>query len=464
MNRGTVKKLTIITVGTLMVLLVGVHSYQRSHFNSNIRINNIPVGGLTVAQAYAKVRDTSRQSKIYLNHQLIYEGPSTTSEFTAADKPRIAKALQYQATFFPSHKRQNLLVEPAHLDKTALPEIDARIATQLNQMNANRTEPHDAYAVYQDGQVSLVPAVQGTQVSVQKLQETAAKDFVNGTVYLTPKPVTPLSVHSATVKHEQQQLNLLKHRSVTYQVQNTPYRFNTDQVISRATYQHGHYQFETKHIAGKINEINHRQATLGKAFKFKAHDGKEVTTSAAGTYGWKINRDKAGQTLAQALAHNTKQVNAAHDLEGKGSNRLGTGYDVTNNDGLGKTYVAVSLADQHAWFYKDGKCVLSTDIVSGTDNKNNETPKGVWYIMYQQTPSVLRGSNDDGSQYSSPVQYWSPFTLSGCGFHDASWRHDWSKNAYQKTNGGSHGCINMQPAVAGAGFHALTKGEPVIIY
>ena len=107
---------------------------------------------------------------------------------------------------------------------------------------------------------------------------------------------------------------------------------------------------------------------------------------------------------------------------------------------------------------------MSTDIVSGSDNAGNKTPKGVWYIMYQQTPSVLRGTNDDGSKYSSPVQYWSPFTLSGCGFHDASWRHDWSKTAYKKNGGGSHGCINMHPENAGDGFHDLTKGEPVIIY
>ncbi len=56
------------------------------------------------------------------------------------------------------------------------------------------------------------------------------------------------------------------------------------------------------------------------------------------------------------------------------------------------------------------------------------------------------------------------FTDSGCGFHDASWRHDWSKQAYLAKGGGSHGCINMHPDVAGQAFHDLQKNEPVIIY
>lgn len=63
-------------------------------------------------------------------------------------------------------------------------------------------------------------------------------------------------------------------------------------------------------------------------------------------------------------------------------------------------------------------------------SKGDQTPRGVWYIHYKQRNATLRGSNDDGSSYASPVSYWMPFTLSGCGFHDASWRTDWSKTAY----------------------------------
>lgn len=464
MRNLTLKKTIITVLVALVLVLLGMHIHQRTHFNRNVSINNIPVGGLNAQQAYKKVQRTSRKSKVYVGQKLVYAGPATSSGFKATDKPKIVWALHRQYTFFPSNKHENILVEPAALDKSSLRAINAAVANQINRLNAGRTAPRDAYAVYKDGKVTVVPAVKGTQYSDQGLYQKVAKEFVNGTVHLTPKFITPLSASSSTVQKEKRLLTQLKDRSVTYRVQNKNYRFTTADVISQATYQHGQYHLATARVKSRINDINTKQATLGKSFKFKTNSGKVIQTTNQGTYGWKISSKRAGQSLAQALAAGQRVVNAKEDIYGKGYSHRGTGYANTSNHGLGKTYVAVSLAKQHAWFYKKGKCVLSTDIVSGTDNSGNRTPKGVWYIMYQQTPSVLRGTNDDGSKYSSPVQYWSAFTLSGCGFHDASWRHNWSKTAYKQSGGGSHGCINMHPENAGTAFHALSVGEPVIIY
>lgn len=464
MQHLTLKKAIVGVLLVLLLVLLGMHLHQRTHFNKNTSINNIPVGGLTAQQAYEKVRQTSRRSKIYVGQKLVYEGKATSSQFTSGDQEKIVRALHRQYTFFPSSKHENLLVEPAKLDKAPLKDINATVAGQIRQLNAGRTAPRDAYAVYKNGKVTVVPAVKGNQYSDQGLYQKIANEFVNGTVHLNPKFITPLVANSSTVQKEKELLTRLKGRSVTYRVQNKDYRLTTADVISQATYQHGKYHFETGKVKSAINRINAKQATLGKSYKFKTASGKTIQTASQGTYGWKISSKQAGQSLAQALADGRRVINAKKDIYGKGYSHLGTGYSNTSNNGLGKTYVAVSLAKQHAWFYKNGKCVLSTDIVSGSDNAGNRTPKGVWYIMYQQTPSVLRGTNDDGSKYSSPVQYWSPFTLSGCGFHDASWRHDWSKTAYKQSGGGSHGCINMHPENAGTGFHALSVGEPVIIY
>ncbi|MGM9891269.1 L,D-transpeptidase [Limosilactobacillus sp.] len=464
MQKLSLKNSIIAVLVLLILVLIGMHHHQRTHFNQNVSINRVAVGGLTAKQAYDKVRQTKRTSKVYVNQKLVYTGATTSSGFTPADQKKISAALQRQYTFFPSHKRVNLLVEPAKLDKSALGDINTAVNNRVQQLNAGRTAPRDAYAVYQNGQVKVIPAVKGTQYSDQGLTKTVSREFVNGTIHLKPRFITPLAANSPTVQNEKRQLSKLQHRSVTYRVQNKNYHFTTPEVITKATYQNGHYHFTTDQVKGQIARINAHQATLGKSFKYKTADGKTITTTNAGTYGWKISSRQAGQTLAAALAANQKQVDAKNDLYGKGYSHLGTGYANTSNYGLGNTYVAVSLAKQHAWFYKNGKCVLSTDIVSGTNNAGNRTPKGVWYIMYQQTPSVLRGLNDDGSKYASKVQYWSPFTLSGCGFHDASWRTDWSKRAYKETGGGSHGCINMHPENAGIAFHALSKGEPVIIY
>ena len=119
------------------------------------------------------------------------------------------------------------------------------------------------------------------------------------------------------------------------------------------------------------------------------------------------------------------------------------------------------------WVYKNGKCVLTLDtIVTGTvetklAHKNLETPTGVWYIHYKESPSVLKGTNDDGSKYSVDVKYWMPF-VGNVGFHSASWRNSFGGSIY--INNGSHGCVNLSEASAKQLYSLVEKGGPVVTY
>lgn len=464
MDETLFKRFMIGALSLLIILLGGSYGYQRTHFNRQTTINNIPVGGLTAKQAYQKVKQTPRQLKVAINGQVVYTGQPTNSGFTATDQAKFNTALRQQFSFFPSDHRLNLVVEPTHLAKPELAPAIKAAQQQLQTMNVNRTAPQDAYAKYQNGKIKIIPAVKGSQYTIEHLSTTLKQQYANGRINLTPRLKRPLAANSRQVNHQKHKLTQLVNQQVTYQVQQRRYHFKATEILTTATYRHGHYQFDTRRVNQRIERINRQHATLGKAFKFKTHAGKTITTTNQGTYGWKIDPHRAGQSLAQALVHHQTHLDAKADLIGNGFNQHGTGYPITSKHGIGNTYVEVSLAQQHAWFYRKGKCVLSTDIVSGSTHDNNATPKGVFYIMYQHSPSILRGKNDDGSNYASKVQYWSPFTVDGCGFHDAPWRTDWSKTAYQQRHGGSHGCINMKPAVAGTGYQALQPNEPVIIY
>lgn len=463
------KYLITTVVVLLIVILGGMSWHQHTHFNRNVTINGVPVGGMTAQQAYSKVKNTKRANKVYLNGQLIYRGNATSSGISSRDRGAFERALKKQVTFFPSGKQQNLLVWTDQIKND--PQSAAKrqaVVNRTQQMNRGKRAQVDAYAVLEHGQVKLVAGKAGNQYDQADLLRQFKQRAANGTVRLTAHRSQPLSTKSATVQNEKKQLQKLTGRSVQYKVENKEYHFTSAGVISKATYQNGKYQFDTAAVNGKIKQINRSQATLGRAFKFKTHAGNVITTNRKGSYGWKISPEKAGQTLAQALADGKKEVSAAHDIYGIGYNTRGTGYGVTSNDGLGDTYAELSISDQHAWFYRDGKCVFDADVVTGANNPEQETPKGVWYIMYQQSPSVLRGKNSDGSNYASKVQYWSQFTDSGCGFHDASWRKNWSKTAYLSggnvATGGSHGCANMHPSDAGTAYHDLQVNEPVIVY
>lgn len=462
MSKISIKRLIGLTLLLLVIVLVVMTIHQRTHFNRNVEINHVQVGGLTRTQALTKLEKTRRATKVYINNELVYQGKRRSLGFSDQDQSKIDRALKDQATFFPSNSKQNLVVVPAKNNYSESPVIEQAVNEKIGELNQGRRAPRDAYAVYEHGQVKVIPAVLGTKYSLSNINQRLEREIINGTIKLKPKYDQPLSANSKQVQREKQRLERLAKRTVTYQVQDKKHHLKASDIITKATYHAGQYHFDLRAGKDRIRRINIQQATLNKPYTFKTHAGNMITTDSQGSYGWKLSENQATKTLTQALLAGKKIVNAKNDVTGTGYNKQGTGYQTTTNHGIGQTYAEVSLSQQHAWFYKDGKCVLDTDIVSGTDNKGNQTPPGVWYIMYQQTPSILRGTNDDGSRYASKVQYWSPFTLSGCGFHDASWRHDWSKKAYLK--GGSHGCINMHPDVAEQAFHDLAKNEPVIIY
>ncbi len=456
-------KYWIAGIGALLIIMIaGMTVHQKNHFNKNVTINNVAVGGLTAKQAFEKVKGTSGVTKVYVDNKLVYQTKSMKANFSNNDEQKFNQALKKQFTFFPSHKATNLSIKPDNFDQDALNIAKNKLTNKVQQLNTGRKAPVDAYAVYQNEKVSIVPAVKGNKYDLQNAVNQLNNQAGSTKINITLHKEQPIAANSKTVKNEEKQLNKLKGKKVTYLVQNEKYSLTTNQIITRATYQNGKYNFDTTALNKQVKKINEKHATLDKPFKFRTHSGAEITTTANGSYGWKISEKKAGNSLTKAIIDGRQEVDGKHDIEGKGYNTAGLGYNVTSNNGIGDTYAEVSLADQRAYFYKDGKCVLATDIVSGTNNEGNKTPKGVWYIMYQQSPSVLRGQNDDGSSYASKVNYWSPFTLTGCGFHDASWRHNWSKTAY--LSDGSHGCINMQPSVAGQAFHDLKQNEPVIIY
>lgn len=119
--------------------------------------------------------------------------------------------------------------------------------------------------------------------------------------------------------------------------------------------------------------------------------------------------------------------------------------------------VIVNLSAQHLYVYnKSGACVVSTPIVSGCVYNDTETITGVFSI-YAKTRNVTLS----GPGYSSPVKYWMPFS-GGYGLHDANWRSSFGGEIYLYD--GSHGCVNIPPAVAGTVYDNVSIGTQVVIY
>lgn len=272
---------------------------------------------------------------------------------------------------------------------------------------------------------------------------------------------------SAKIDEAKKSLQKIQNAVVTYKINGQEFKLKADDLIHEVTYKGGKYKFtDVKKLHAKMEAIDQEVKTLKKSYKFTVPTGNKVNgktiTVKNESYGWEIYVKKAVAAVENAFINGQDVVGGSKYIYGEGYSTYAHGYGKSNH-GIGKNYVVVSIKNQELWVVRKGKVAVHlTDVVTGTENKSNATPKGVWYIMYKESPSVLRGYNDDGSKYASKVQYWMPFTLSGCGLHDASWRSDWSKSAY--LTGGSHGCVNIRPAEIRSVWNNVLTNDAVIVY
>lgn len=121
------------------------------------------------------------------------------------------------------------------------------------------------------------------------------------------------------------------------------------------------------------------------------------------------------------------------------------------------TYIEISIADQHMWYYENDQLVLDTDVVTGNDDGKNNTPTGRFNIISRATDTTLKGEG-----YSSFVNYWIGFYSGGFGIHDASWRSSFGGTIYK--GNGSHGCVNTPYEKVKELYEHTSYGVPVIVY
>lgn len=198
-----------------------------------------------------------------------------------------------------------------------------------------------------------------------------------------------------------------------------------------------------KYIAKMADKFD----TVGIERNFTSIAGNDVHVEG-GTYGWKIDQEAETDKLVQ-LIKKGKQGKRKPEYEHIAKSR--------KKFDLGNTYVEVDLGSQYMWFYKNGKTLVSTPVVTGDTSKGRSTPTGVYYILYKTTNYTLTGEN-----YASDVDYWLPFTHSGVGIHDASWRSSFGGGIY--TYNGSHGCVNTPYNAVKTIYNHIESTYPVVVH
>lgn len=457
------KKAMIAAATAAAVLLCGAGGYAvkaqtyRNAFFPRTVINGVDASGKTPQEVEQEIERDTRNYTLTIAER---EGKSESIAGEAVDmKPEfdgsIEKLLGEQnvwawgltlgnskkitidtAVTFDEKKLEKLVDDLECLDRK----------TQSRPENASVSD-------YVEGKgYSLIPAKKGTLADSDKLYDAVRDamknlqtelDLEKEDLYLSPAIDDDNETLLSTLDH----LNKAAEMSVIYQFGDEKEVLSGDTIRNWLSVgADGSMQVNEGEAAAYVSSLAQKYDTVGRTRGFRTSYGTTVDVNG-GTYGWKIDTATETANLLTAVREGeSTEKEPAYSKSGKSR----------ANGGIGDTYVEVNLTGQHLYYYKNGTLVLDTDFVSGNLSKGHGTPNGVYTVAYKQKNAVLKGEN-----YRTPVSYWMPFN-NGIGFHDANWRGSFGGAIY-KTNG-SHGCINMPPAMARKLFENIDTGCVVVCY
>ncbi|MDR0925815.1 MAG: L,D-transpeptidase/peptidoglycan binding protein, partial [Hungatella sp.] len=311
-------------------------------------------------------------------------------------------------------------------------------------------KPENAHVSdYVSGQgYTIVPAREGNQLDPEKVKSVISEAIIN------LKPEISLEELDAYVKPQipaddpqliaqVQTLNKYANATITYSFGNEKKVLNGD-TISKwiGIGEDGKVYLNSSSVTAYVKELASKYDTSTRAKNLKTSYGQNVRITG-GSYGWKIDQSAEADELAELIRSGQSLVREPVYKQKAASH---------GDTDFGNTYVEINLTAQHLFFYKDGKLLVESDFVSGNEAKGWATPAGVFPLTYKQRDATLKGET-----YRTPVSYWMPFN-GNIGLHDATWRSTFGGTIYK--TGGSHGCVNLPPAVAKTIFENIAAGVP----
>lgn len=450
----------LLVVGALVVLLGGFYivrsMHYRDHFLPNTEILGIDVSGQSVDAANKKLvkQFNERQYTFVEDDKKVMKVKGRALGLSQDFKKGLNQALDKQnpwlwtTSIFAGQKAH--ADEDPSINSVALKQFADTTAKKLNQ---GRQEPINAKLVADGTRFKIQKEVNGNQIDADKLAKTVtiALDNHRQTVNLTDTYKKPtVKASDSSLQTTERDMNKLAGVNITLQIENNKVNVPQATVASWIVNNNGKATVSSEAVTAYVSSLSQQYSTINKSRHFTTQQQGTVTVPS-GTYGWSINVNataamilssvKAGQNLSKEVSHS------------------GSGYN-SNGDDIGNTYVEVSKEKQHEWYIKDGKVVMESDIVTGKPGQ--DTPSGVFFVWSKQRNATLRGKNDDGSSYASPVSYWMPIDYTGVGLHDSSWQPKYGGDWYKQH--GSHGCVNNPPDFMAKLYDAVDEGTPVIIY
>ena len=254
------KSWKIITPSIIVLLAIvfgAIGFYQVNHFNANITINGIKVGGLTADQTLSNLKNAVLKNDVYLGQELIVNGKDTEMGFSDQDLPAIEKLLKSQQTFLPSSKTENYSLKPSNSDQNSSQDLKKQVETKITELNQGLKPPQDAKAILENGKITVTKSAEGEQYDVARLLQEYEKQEHASEIHLSPIILEPFKEDSEVVKNEEKKLQALLQHTVDYKVQDQVFPLKGSDLIKNASVTKDlKVTINTDGIKEKITEIN----------------------------------------------------------------------------------------------------------------------------------------------------------------------------------------------------------------
>jgi len=452
----------LFIVAVCGICYAGVTHYYTTHFFKGTIINGIDCSNMTVEEVKYKIEDEIMTYAISVKERGGVTERLLASQLgmTYVDDQSVDRLMEEQKP----HTWITHLSNEAETTVSAATEYDKERTDQsVKALQAfaegNYISPEDARVEKGETSYEIIPEVEGNELKLDEVLKAVHAAVENNE---TEVNLDELGCYKEPeVRSDNKRLKNLVKSSNKYLTSETTYDFgggDRDVVVGSEQVMEwlvegddGKFTLDEEKVAEFVKiQMAYKYDTFGLTHTFKTHGGKTIELKG-GDYGWCINRDKTTEQLIEAIQSGEKQT-----LEPV---YLYSAKDRSAND-IGGTYVEISISAQKMWCYKDGTCIVATDVVTGCPAKGNDTPKGsVWAIDAKKRNATLGTMDTMG--YSSPVDFWMPFT-GNVGIHDAAWRNKFGGSIYK--NNGSHGCVNTPHSAAEKIYNTVEIGTAVIVY
>lgn len=454
----------IITVVVTVVIAfyICMAVYYKNHFTFGTRINNVYCAGLSVDEVnsllIADKQDTILEVVCFENVEKI----NLTELGVSYDYlEALKKEMKVQNNWFWGIQfilPQNIVVKPNITFE--IPKVEEKLSKYSFSKN-------DIYSV--DNTISIVKSEQAGYIledhTLDQLDLKIAYPIIEEAIREEMPSIDLLANRCYKTLPQTNQVERVRElykKIQQFQDFSMVYHFGeSDEVVDSAVIsdwialdengeilldEEGNLILDEERIFEYVKYLAMRYDTLGKTREFKATNGRVVSIDG-GTYGNELDIEAEYEFLKSSfLQHQSGERNPQYLTQAL----------YQGKDDIGDTYIEVDMTDQKMYYYRKGKILLQTDVVTGNHARGMDTPQRVCYVYFKQKNRILRGAD-----YATPVKFW--MAVNGhIGIHDATWRKEFGKDIYLTS--GSHGCVNTPLGAMEKLYDMVEEGTPVIIF